>query len=412
MLRHMCCDRKIEIVDGGFAMTEKWVQAWGQAHSALSFFYYPSCPKTYRMVVCSPISGKSIRLELSNECAKNDVYIGSVTVARCDDKGCFTDEYKNVTFNSEKAICIKKGEVIKTDPTELSIETGGYFCISIYVEKGALRSGNLIDSVELFTVKGDVTKEKNITNQRRKRDKVREIASKVLKMYFHKPIPLFQSVELLNDTGARAITVFGDSISQQGYWTNAFAQRIRKEFPGRYSVINKSIMGNRTLRDFSRRFFCKGLFGISGLNRIQRDILNYEDIEYVIYALGTNDFLQYNTIAAPKSEKPTAKEHFDAVAGISELLKKHGKKLVVFNVMNFGEAIDSRPEKEAMVKEYNAMLNENSDRFHAVYDQAELVVNPDKPNCSKKEYLGKDYIHPNKEGGKLVADNINLDWFR
>lgn len=393
-------------------MNEKWVQAWGQAHSALSFFYYPSCPKTYRMVVCSPISGRSLRLELSNECAKNDVYIGSVTAARCDAKGCFVGECKTVSFNYQSSFTIKRGEVIKTDPIDFVIETGEYFCISIYVEKGALRSGNLIDSVELITVKGDVTKEKSVTNQRRKRDTVREVASKVLKMYFHKPIPLFQSVELLNGTGAGAITVFGDSISQQGYWTNAFAQRIREEFPGRYSVINKSIMGNRTLRDFSRRFFCKGLFGISGLNRFQRDILNYDDTEYVVYALGTNDFLQYGTIAAPKSEKPTAKEHFDAVAGLSDLLKNHEKKLVVFNVMNFGEAIDSRPEKNAMVKEYNGMLTENADRFHAVYDQAALVVNPDKPHCSRKEYLGKDYIHPNKEGGKLVADNVNLDWFR
>lgn len=393
-------------------MTDKWVQAWGQAHSALSFFYYPSCPKTYRMVVHSPISGKALRLELSNECAKNDVYIGSVTAARCDKNGSFTDEYKTVEFKSDSSFCIKKGEVIMTDPIDFAVEAGEYFCISIYVEKGALRSGNLIDSVDLITVRGDVTKEKAVTNQRRKRDKVREVASKVLKMYFHKPIPLFQSVELLNDTGAGAITVFGDSISQQGYWTNAFAERIRNEFPGRYSVINKSIMGNRTLRDFSTRFFCRGLFGISGLNRIQRDILNYEDTEYVVYALGTNDFLQYATIAAPKSEKPTAKEHFDAVAGISDLLQKHGKKLVVFNVMNFGEAIDSRPEKEEMVREYNDMLNENADIFHAVYDQAALVVNPDKPNCSKKEFLGKDYIHPNQKGGKLVADNINLDWFR
>lgn len=393
-------------------MNEKWVQAWGQAHSALSFFYYPSCSKTYRMVVHTPISGRSIRMELSNECAKNDVFIGSVTVALCDGNGCFTDEYKCITLNSKKSFCIRKGEVIKTDPIDLKVETDGYFCISIHVEKGALRSGNLIDSVELITVKGDATKEKSVINQRRKRDKVREVASSVLRMYFHKPIPLFQSVELLNDTGAGAITVFGDSISQQGYWTNAFDERIRNEFPGRYSVINKSIMGNRTLRDFSRRFFCKGLFGISGLNRIQRDILNYDDTEYVIYALGTNDFLQYATIAAPKSEKPTAKEHFDAVAGISDLLKSHGKKLVVFNVMNFGECIDSRPEKEAMVKEYNTMLNENAGRFYAVYDQAALVINSDKPNCSKKEYLGKDCLHPNKEGGQLVADNVNLDWFR
>ncbi|MBQ7043231.1 MAG: hypothetical protein IJN78_01350 [Clostridia bacterium] len=393
-------------------MSEKWVQTWGQAHSALSFFYYPSCPKTYRMVINSAISGKAVRLELSNEYAKNDIKVGAVTVANCDKNGSFLDTYKTVTVNGQSSFVIKKGGIVKTDPVDFTVEVDGYFCVSVYVEQGALRSGNLIDNVELITVKGDVTTQKSVTNEKRTRDGVREVASKVLGMYFHKPIPLFQSVELLNETGAGAITVFGDSISQQGYWTNAFTERIRKEYKGRYSVINKSIMGNRIRLDFGKRFIAKGLFGISGLNRLQRDVLDYDDTEYVVFALGTNDFLQYGTISAPKSEKPTAKQALDAVIGISEKLREKGKKLIVFNVLNFGECVDSRPEKEELVKEYNRLLEENKDKFHAVYDQASLCINPEKPNCSKKEYLGRDMLHPNKKGGQIVADGIDLGLFK
>lgn len=396
---------------GSGVMDKKWVQVWGQAHAAFSYFYYPSCKKTYRMVVQATVSGDSIKVELSNECAKNDVEIGGVTVAKCDEKGSFLEDFKTLTVNGEEKFCLKKGEVVCTDSVDISLTTGEYFCISAYVEKGALRSGNLIDNVELLTVKGDVTKEKSIVNQRRVRDSVREVASKVLKMYFHKPIPLFQSVQVLNSTKASSIIVFGDSISQQGYWTNAFSKRIYDAFPGRYSVINKSIMGNRVRLDWHKRFICKGLFGISGLNRLDRDVLNYDDCEYVIIALGTNDFLQYNTIAAPKSEKPTPQQVLDAFKHIADRLREKGIKLIVFNVLNFGECADSRPEKEAMVTEFNKLLEENKDYFHAVYDQASLVVNPDKPTCSKKEYLGKDYIHPNIEGGKIVADNVDLKWF-
>ena len=306
-------------------MSERWVQAWGQAHSAFSFFYYPACEKTYRMIVKSAVSGKKIKMELSNECAKNDVEIGSVTVAKCNEKGDFQGDYIPVTLSGSNEFTIKKGQAIETDAVDISIKTGEYYCISIFVKKGALRSGNLIDNVELLTVKGDVTRTPKVENQRRIRDGVREFASKVLKMYFHKPIPLFQSVQLLNDEGASSIIVFGDSISQQGYWTNMFSERIYKEFPGRYSVVNKSIMGNRLLLDYSERFFCKGLFGVGGLNRMKRDILNYPDCEYVILALGTNDFLQYNTIAAPKSEKPTVQQFFDGVIEFNEKLKKEGK---------------------------------------------------------------------------------------
>lgn len=393
-------------------MSEKWVQTWGQAHSALSFFYYPSCPKTYRMVISSAISGKAVRLELSNEYARNDVKVGAVTVANCDKNGSFTGECKTVTVNGQASFTVRKGGIVKTDPVDLTVDVDGYFCVSAYVEDGALRSGNLIDNVDLLTVKGNVTAQKSITNETRKRDGVREVASKVLGMYFHKPIPVFQSVELLNETGATAITVFGDSISQQGYWTNAFTERIRKQYKGRYSVVNKSIMGNRIRLDFGKRFIAKGLFGISGLNRLQRDILDYDDTEYVVFALGTNDFLQYGTISAPKSEKPTAQQALDAVVGIADRLREKGKKLIVFNVLNFGECVDSNAEKEALVHEYNRLLEENKDKFHAVYDQASLCVNPDKPNCSRKEYLGADKLHPNRKGGQLVADGIDLELFR
>ena len=393
-------------------MSKNWVQTRGQAHSAFLFFYYPSCPKTYRLVIKSAISGSSLRFEISNECAKNKIEIGSLTVALCDEKGNFTGECKQVTVGGEKSPCLEIGQVATTDPVDINIEAGEYFCISAYVSKGALRSGNLINNADIITVKGDVTSDPRIENQRRIRDKVREVASIVLKMYFHKPIPLFQSVQLLNDDGARSIAVFGDSISQQGYWTNAFTDRIHKEFFGKYTVINKSIMVNRLMLDFHRRFICKGLFGISGLNRLQRDILDYPDVEYVIIALGTNDFLQYNTIAAPKREKPTPQGVLDGFIKVSKALEAQGKKLIVFNVLNFGECIDSRPEKEAMVTEFNKLLEDNKHHFHAVYDQASLCVNPDKPTCSRLDLLGKDKIHPNKIGGKLVADNVDLNWFR
>ena len=103
---------------------------------------------------------------------------------------------------------------------------------------------------------------------------------------------------------------------------------------------------------------------------------------------------------------------FDTVVKITKKLNEHGIKVIVFNILNFGECIDSRPEKEKMVHEYNKLLQENKSLFHAVYDQASLCVNPEKPTCSRLEYLGGDKLHPNMAGGKIVADSIDLNWFR
>ena len=393
-------------------MAEKWVQVWGQAHSALSHFYYPSCKKTYRMVVSSAISGSKIRLELCNKPGKTPVEIGSITVAKCDKNGTFIDGiYKTVTVNSKESFIIGKNEMVTTDPVDLEIGVDEYFCVSIYVVKGKLCSGNLLDNVNLITIKGDYTKIPHAENQPRPRDTVRKVATVILGMGFHKPIPLINTVELLNHENASSIVMFGDSITQQGFWTNAFEKRIREQYKGRYAVINRSIMGNRTLRDFGKRFPCPGLFGISGISRFENDVLRFNDAEYIVFALGTNDFLQYGTLMAPKSDKPTPDEMLNAVKGLSEKAHKSGKKFIAMNVLHFGLCADSRPEKEKMVQEYNNLLMENKDCFDMVYDQAKHCIDKNKPNCSRREYLGADKLHPNFEGGQVVANNFDLKIF-
>lgn len=394
-------------------MAEKWVQVWGQAHSALSHFYYPSCKKTYRTVISSAISGSKLRIELCNNPGKTPVEIGGVTVAKCYKNGIFIGGlYKTVTVNSKEFFVIGKNEMVTTDPVDLEIGVDEYFCVSIYVVKGKLCSGNLLNNVNLITVKGDYAKIPHAENQTRPRDTVRKIATVVLGMGFHKPIPLINTVELLNNEDATSIVLFGDSITQQGFWTNAFEKRIREQYKGRYAVINRSIMGNRTLHDFSKRFPCPGLFGISGLKRYENDVLRFEDAEYIVFVLGTNDFLQYGTISAPKSEKNTPEKMFNAVKGLSDKAHKHGKKFIAMNVLHFGLAVDSNPEKDAMVMEYNKMLMDNKDCFDIVYDQASYCIDKNKPNCSRKELLGRDKLHPNFEGGQVVANNFDISIFK
>ncbi len=392
-------------------MKNNWVQIWGQSHSCLSHFYYPSCSKTFRFVINSALSGTAIRLRLSNEYSENDVEIGNITLSKCDNKGRLSGDIKTVTLNSQTSFTLKKGERLLCDECEIDVSEEDFIAVSIYVEKGDLRSGNLLNNVNLITAKGNVSRERYIENERRKRDKVIEIAGKVFNLCLHKPLPLIESVEIKNHTGASAITVFGDSLCQQGFWTKRFEERIREAFPGRYSVINKSIMGNRILRDFSPRFPCRGLFGMSASNRLKRDVLDFSDTEFVIFSVGTNDFIQPGTIAAPASETASAQEVFTCVMGIAEKIMQSGKRVVVFNAPMFGECIDSRPHKIVRVKEYNRLLKENESRFLYLFDQAQVVVNTEKPDCTKKEYLGKDKLHYNEAGGRRVADSINLSVF-
>lgn len=393
-------------------MEKKWVQIWGQAHSHLSHFYYPEEEKTFRFILNSALNGDMLRLTLSNEFGEEDIHIDAITVAKSDENGTVSGDFSDVTFGGLKKIVLKKGEMLTSDAILTNISIGEYISVSIFVKKGALKSGNLLNNIKLLTVKGDVTRERVIENQKRKRDTVIKVAGKILNLFLHKPLPLIESVEVLNSSGASSITVFGDSLCQQGFWTNRFEKRIREAFPGKYSVINRSVMGNRVLHDFSPRFPCRGLFGPSGMKRLERDVLSHPDTQYVIFTLGTNDFLQPGTIAAGKEDTVKAEDVFDAVSAVSQKLDNVGKKLIVFNLPMFGECIDSRAHKIKNAKRYNELLENNKDKFFCVYDQMNKVINPEKPDCTHKKYLGKDFLHYNTEGGNIVADGIDLELFR
>lgn len=391
---------------------KKWVQIWGQSHSALSFMYYPSQEKTYRLVMNSALQGEKIRLSISNTYGKDDVLIWGITVAKCNKDGDADGHYQYLTFDGKKNFTIAKGERMRSDEIDFALEVGDYYCISIFVKKGDLTSGNLLDNAVLLTVPGNYTRTDVMGNKRRKRDSVIDVASKLLGMHFPKPIPLFDSVETLNSTGAGAIVVFGDSVSQQGFWTNPFEDRIREAYPGRYSFINKSVMGNRLLRDCSPIFVARGLYGKKATTRIFDDIYPYENIDYVIFFMGVNDIFEYASINALPSEKPDTDAMCATIKKITDDLHRRGIKVVFFNIPAFGLAPDSTREKDALRRIVNNWLAENQDMFEGFYDIAAAAADPEDDYLSKREYIGPDNLHPNAFGGKYLSGLIDLDMFK
>lgn len=389
----------------------KWVQTWGQSHSALSLFYYPSCKKTYRLVINSAISGKALRLQLSNTYGKQDVTVGKITVALCDNNGTVYSDFYDVSFGKKKSFVIKKGEKLLSDEVEIEIKTGYHFCISMFVEKGDMTSGNLLDNVGLITASGDKTTTKKLPNERRARDSVIDKAGVLLGMHLPKPIPLFDTVEVLNDEGASAIVIFGDSVSQQGFWSNPFEQRLREAYPGKYSLINRSVMGNRLLYDCSPIFVARGLYGKRATVRIEEDVYPYDNISHVILFIGVNDVFEYGSINAPKKEKPDPKAMCDIYTEFTDKLHSKGIKVISFDIPGFGTAPDATREKDGLRRIVNDWLRDNQNMFDGFFDVAVAGADPDDDYRSRAEFIGPDKLHPNAKGGKFFADLVDLSWF-
>lgn len=329
----------------------------------------------------------------------------------CNEDGDITSQSEIVQLkhNGAASFVIKAGDEILTDEEKLSVNENDYICVSVYVKEGKIESGNALVNARVLYEKGDCTHKLSISKKERTRNKVLKAVTGVIGLKQPYPIPLIESVELLNNENAKAIVLFGDSVTQQGMWSTPFEEKIRNSFPGKFSVVNKSITGNRVLKNASKSALLKNFYGISAKNRLQRDILRYDNIGFVIMCVGINDILQPGTVDARKSEICTADELFDGVTDIAERIKEKNIKLIIGNYIPFGSATAGKPKaKEQLRKETNKKLAtmKNIDGF---LDWSNAFGDGNNPKCPKPEYIGKDKMHPSKLGGKALSDTISLE---
>ena len=391
-------------------MEQKWVQAWGMSHAGMSLLGYRGNDRTFRLTVHSAVSGGQIRLSLSNRFSKERVRVGSAYAAVCDETGRRIGESTPLFFAGKAGVELTAGQSVRSDAAALPVAAGEYLSVSIYVEKGKLLSGNALDDVRLSVCRGDHTSDMAILHQSRRKDSILHLAEKVLGMYLSQPVPLFEAVELLNGEGASNIVCFGDSITQQGRWFNPFAQRVREQFPGRYAVVNRSITGNRLLRDCWSRFPLKNFFGPRALERFQWDVGAFDGIKYIVVFLGTNDYAQPGTLGAPKSDRITAQEALDGLRELVQMAHAHGITVYGATLIPFGGSADCTPEKDQIRVEINRRLMQEK-LFDKIVDFDAAFAREENPYLAKEGYTSKDGGHPSPLGGLALAQCIPLEWF-
>ena len=389
-----------------------WVETWGMSHAALSLMSFFSGKRTLRLVLHSAISGGRVRIRLCNRYAGSAVAVGRASIALCDKDGVIGDpgSIRPITFGDKDGLILPPGEKAISDETELAVPADAYIAVSLYIEKGRLQSGNYLDNARLLFTRGDRCGELAIRHRKRPRDYIISVAGQLLGMTLHNPIPLFQAVELLNGDGASSIECYGDSLTQQGFWFNPFEEKIRSLYPGRYSVINKAIGGNRILRDTSRRFPLRGFFGIKALDRVHDDIFAFEGISHVVFCLGTNDYLQPGTIAARRNEYASAEEIAVGTAALAGMIRAHGITTVGLNLIPTGLSGDATPEKNALRVQLNEWF-ENCGAFDYSFDVSSAFTSTEDPDLPVASYVGKDKTHPNDEGGRTIAEAIDCGIF-
>ncbi|MEG1641117.1 MAG: GDSL-type esterase/lipase family protein, partial [Ruthenibacterium sp.] len=206
----------------------------------------------------------------------------------------------------------------------------------------------------------------------------------------------------------RVLATFGDSIMQQGAWVTPFTKALYAKYKGEISVCNLGIGGNRLLHESPP--LNKGFYGHAGMARYRYDLLPLNGLTHVILALGTNDIGLPGKDAVPEDELITVQDYSTALTTLVEDLRRQDVQKI-FGALLLPREINHvyTEEREQLRLAINEWIR-TSKLFDAVLNLGAPIADTDGIGM-KKEFSMPDGLHPNKAGGKAIADAIDLTLF-
>lgn len=349
-----------------------WITWWARAQRGMGLLPR-QCPKKIDIVIHDIPDCKHIRFQFGTGYDTQTVIIKNVY--------CYGEEsYKNypVTFYGKTSYKISPQENIITD--EICMHLLPFQDIHLVYEIETENHYQCVSGFELQSYD-------SLTSS-------------------HSLIYLLKSIEVSGSSLKGCICAFGDSITEQGYWSEPLAKLLKQKG---YALLQLGISGNRLLRkldnvNMNQQLFTnicleKQCFGKAGIKRFKDDVLTCHHIAGVIIAIGVNDLYQPGTFCADIDEFPDVEDMIEGYL----LLKKSIDNIPIWvlGITSFLGADSSNLDKEKVRCEINALLTH---RFQTVITFDEWLLN--NKGQIKSEYHHGDYLHPNQKAGEIMSQMI------
>lgn len=360
-------------------------------------------PGTVRIVIPVNVAGDQLRLRFHNADSVPG-QLNHVTVVKSDRSGIIQEETSTeITFDGVQEIQLAPNQKIISDVVDFVVAPGDNVAVSVYSDQ-AQSSTNGIDPLMHQSAPGDHCAE-NFEDVDTTPPQMKAQGTKT-----YPQIPLLAGAEVHTAKRNAVVVCLGDSITQQGHWYVRLQERLHEAYPGKVSILNAGIGGNRLVRDCSPRL--GGMFGTAGINRFERDVLSVPGVTHMVFALGVNDIMHADGMMAmlDPAPAPTPEEFGKACADIIEKAKEKGIKTIAFTV--YPAVLSADKEKEAMFYElylgYNAAIRNAG--FDYVFETESILAAQD--GCGYREDVCKpDNLHLNEKGGRILAEALPLEWF-
>ena len=372
---------------------------------------------TQRIVLNNNLNGSKIRVRFSNKYSKEVLILNKVTVAV---KNKYNDSrinnYVNVTLNGDCDIKLNPGEECFSDEILIDVTSEDDLVISTYIEnKTVLYSACSTYCEDIISIsnsyEGDFTRHNDF--EIKSQEDIFEVVKNDPGIMKPKLAYGINEIQVLVEDYVKVISAFGDSITHMSFWTGPFAKKLYNKYPGKVTIVNRGIGGNRILRDpiSNLGFPGDGRFcGEAGINRFEEDVFNGFEVDYVVILEGINDIM-HPFLFDRRDEIVNKNDLIKGFKIYADISKKYGAKVFI------GTITPCRSDEYPWFEEIentrlatNEWIREN-DEYDGIIDFDSAVKDLNKSEYMKRTYHIGDGLHPNYDGGVQMAECIPLELF-
>ncbi|NJP95621.1 SGNH/GDSL hydrolase family protein [Nonomuraea sp. FMUSA5-5] len=342
--------------------------------------------QTVRQPLLMAGGGERVRLRLTNRYGRAPLTIGAARVAlRAAGGGIVPETEREVRFGGAAEVTIPAGGEIVADPAELAVAAGTHLMLSLYLPGETEPATYSHQPMEVaYVVPGDQAGAPDLPG-----------AEQVPARFY------VSGVDVHAPRGTAIVVAFGDSWFEGVGTTMSADRRSVDALNARLErgwVVNQGIAGNRLLVDE---------VGEHALARLERDALAVPGATHVLVNLGINDLGLPGMAGLPPATAG------DLIGGFTELagrVRAAGLTVLAATIGPFGGAIYpgiSTPEGLAARREVNDWIRTGG-AFDAVFDVAEAVADPGKPDFIRPGFDSGDGMHLNDAGARAMAGAVDL----
>jgi lysophospholipase L1-like esterase len=306
-----------------------------------------------------------------------------------------------LTFCGSPSVTIPPGALVVSDPVALTVPALSELAVSIYFPEPTTSTTvhAFAFQTNYFSPVGDFTA-----------DAAMPVELTAQSWVFLTGV----DVTVTEPTGV--VVALGDSITDGAIstpdtnqrWPDLLAERLVADADQpTLAVLNAGIGGNRVLHDPPESF---EFAGPNALARFDRDVLAQPGVTHLILFEGIND-IGLPAMSGDPAEFVSADELIAGLRQVAERAHEHGIVAFGATITPFEGSMVFSDEGEAIRQAVNDWIRTGG-AFDAVIDFDEVVRDPGQPTRLLPAFDSGDFLHPNDDGFKAMAESIDLTLLR